>query len=97
MRANKSAALAGRYNRAIGSTAPTQVCTSQCNSTQMASADIKEWIDALGDIPQGDGSIAVTNAGIATVSVAWYERHETDQANSVNAANQINFQLTTQL
>ena len=89
MRANKAAALAGNYARDFGDSKPTQTCSSACSASNMALADQNGWVDAVSRLPSGDGSIAVTNTGAATVIVRWDDVRDSNNLTS--------FQLTTQL
>jgi type IV pilus assembly protein PilV len=88
LRANKVAALAGNYARALGDAVPSQTCTTACTPSNMADADINQWIGNVSTLPSGDGSIAVTNAGAATIVIQWDDTRDN---------NLTNFQLTTQL
>ncbi len=63
MRANRTQALAGAYAIGFGG-APT--------AGTVAGDDLTQWKARLaGELPQGDGSVAVSAAGIATVEVRW--------------------------
>lgn len=89
MRANKAAAMAGSYARSFGDSKPSTTCSSICTPSQMAEADENEWVDALAKLPSGDGSVLVTSAGLATVTIRWDDNRDT--------SNLISFQLTTRL
>ncbi len=68
MRANRTAALAGSYNRAMGDAAPTP--------GDLATRDVNDWLTVFVNVllPAGDGSIACSNAtNVCTVVVAWDE------------------------
>jgi len=96
MRANKASAIAGDYARSFGDTKPTQTCTSatsNCSGSQMAQADIKDWLESLQGLPSGDGAISVTSSGIATIIVHWNDTRDT----SGNSSNLTSFTITTQL
>lgn len=90
MRANRQAALAGGYNRSYGAAVSNQTCSSTCNASQMAAADMREWVLGLQRLPSGDGAITVTNAGVATVRISW-----DDDRNPDTGADE--FRLDTQL
>jgi type IV pilus assembly protein PilV len=62
MRANRQQALNGQYNLALGD-APA--------GGNLAGNDLTAWINALGALPGGDGSVNVDNAGVVTIEVAW--------------------------
>lgn len=95
MRANRTAALAGSYDRDYGDSQPTQNCAAACNPVQMAASDEREWVDSLNRLPAGDGDITVNIAtGVTTVTVYWDE--ERDNA-TVTAANSMKFTLATVL
>ena len=97
MRANKPAALAGDYARNFDDATPTQTCTASCSTSNMALSDQREWVNALSQLPSGDGSIAVTNAGAATIIVCWDDARVGDAADAEGECNLTQFQLTTQL
>ncbi|MEG0007730.1 MAG: type IV pilus modification protein PilV [Aeromonas sp.] len=61
MRANRSAALAGQYNIALG---------ERASGATAAVADLQYWKQTLGSLPQGDGAVVVSQ-GRATISVQW--------------------------
>lgn len=65
MRVNRAAALAGDYNLALADPKPT--------GTTLPDADRAGWLTQVESLPAGDGSIAVTAAGVATVVVQWSE------------------------
>lgn len=65
MRANRAAAVAGSYNLAMDAGAPA--------GNTLVDLDRAEWLAQLQGLPGGDGSINVTNAGVATVTVQWSE------------------------
>lgn len=63
MRANRTEALQGAYNVAVGS-APT--------GGTLAGADLQRWKTLLaGNLPAGDGSVTVDLQGNATVRIEW--------------------------
>ena len=62
MRANRQQALNGQYNLALGD-APA--------GATLAGNDLTAWINALGALPGGDGSVNVDNTGVVTIEVAW--------------------------
>lgn len=69
MRANRAVALAGGYNLALGATP---------GGSALAAADLSEWDAALSNtLPVGDGSIAVTANGRATIIVQWNDARGT--------------------
>jgi type IV pilus assembly protein PilV len=80
MRANRAAAVSGSYNGTYDSdyTVPGQTCDNICTSAQMAASDLREWVTALRRLPGGQGQIAVTNAGVATVQVSWDDDRNPD-------------------
>jgi type IV pilus assembly protein PilV len=67
MRANRSAALAGSYNVAIGSS----------TGTGMAGTDLADWKSALAEaLADGDGSVSVDLTGNVTIVVRWQDRRD---------------------
>lgn len=68
MRANAQLAAAGSYNVALGAALPTP-------ASAIVQTDLQEWASGLAQsLPNGTGSIAVSNAASATVTVQWFER-----------------------
>jgi type IV pilus assembly protein PilV len=69
MRANRTAALAGAYNVALG-VVPT--------GTTLADVDVVAWKQVLADVlPAGDGSVVLAGTPanpIATITVQWTDR-----------------------
>ncbi|QKT04351.1 type IV pilus modification protein PilV [Ectothiorhodospiraceae bacterium 2226] len=69
MRANRAAAATGAYNIDVGATP---------SGGDLAGAELQAWKAALArNLPQGDGSIAVSTSGreiAVTVRVEWRER-----------------------
>lgn len=73
MRANRSSAIQGEYNIALGVNAPA--------GADIASADLHAWTAALSaNLPSGDGSITV-NGHQATVTVQWLENWDESLGN----------------
>ncbi len=65
MRANRTAALSGSYNIAMGTAA---------TGTNTPSIDLIAWQADLTALPAGQGSVAINAAtGVATVSVQWVD------------------------
>jgi len=76
MRANRTVALAGAYDIAIGGAAAAATCEGvgvNCGPNGIAGADLSEWKQALANnLPSGDGSIARNGNGtIFTITVQW--------------------------
>ena len=65
MRVNRAAAQAGNYDLAMAAPKPT--------GTSLPDVDRAGWLTQVESLPGGDGSIAVTAAGVATVTVQWSE------------------------
>jgi type IV pilus assembly protein PilV len=67
MRANRTAAIAGDYNLAMGDD-PSAGGT-------LAEQDLDDWVNnyVAQLLPAGDGSVNCTNAGVCTVIVQWDE------------------------
>lgn len=97
MRANKVAALAGDYARDFDDQVPTTTCASTCSTSDMASSDEREWMNAISQLPSGDGSFTVNNAGSATVIVCWDDNRTGDGSDSAGECNLTQFQITTML
>lgn len=70
MRANRTEALNGTYDRNLGDSVSPQTCYAPCNGTQLAQSDVREWISSVQSLPAGDGAIDV-DGGIATVTISW--------------------------
>lgn len=73
MRANRQEALLGRYNLALG---------DEPAAANLAGDDLDAWMDALGTLPGGDGSVDVDNAGVVTIEIAWTDASD-DNAGDV--------------
>ncbi|MCG2578312.1 type IV pilus modification protein PilV [Dechloromonas sp. XY25] len=64
MRANRSSALAGQYNIAMGSAASS--------GSAVSTQDLVRWKSNLSKaLPSGDGSIQVNGTGSATITIQW--------------------------
>ena len=93
MRANRTVALSGSYNRAIGDTAPTATATRADN-------DLKEWYAAIKALMPNakngasDGAIQVNPDGAATITIQWGERDTKDAA---VPADPLQFSTNTEL
>jgi len=61
MRANRSAALNGQYNIALGETV---------SGSSMAVQDLLHWKRVVAELPGGDGAVMVS-AGRATITIQW--------------------------
>lgn len=73
MRANRQVAIAGQYNLDIGDNAPT--------GGSLPDRDRAEWLALLGNLPSGDGAIAVAADGSTTVTIRWDDRRAGGNAN----------------
>ncbi|MCP4234636.1 MAG: type IV pilus modification protein PilV [Aestuariibacter sp.] len=62
MHANRALALAGSYDIALADPAPS--------TSTIQGSDVANWLNALAELPSGDGSVVVA-AGIATITVQW--------------------------
>jgi len=68
MRANPARAAAGLYNIGLDAAEPTAF-------ESVADQDLQQWRRALATrLPGGTGSVAVSAAGVAEVSIRWTER-----------------------
>lgn len=65
MRVNRTAAIAGHYNRLLTDPAPT--------GSTLANADLKGWLRQVGSLPEGRAAISVNSAGVTTITVRWDE------------------------
>ncbi|MBX3704488.1 MAG: type IV pilus modification protein PilV [Steroidobacteraceae bacterium] len=69
MRANRTAALAGAYDIALGANPA---------GAALSDLDLTTWKDTLADIlPAGDGAVALAG-NVATITVQWTDRLGTD-------------------
>lgn len=78
MRANRSQALTGNYNLALGANPA---------GGGLAFADLDDWKSALAVLPEGDGSVdvdvnLVTNTATATIVVDWTDASDDNQGDS---------------
>ena len=91
MRANMTAVKAGNYTRnygyasAVGNipTAPGCGAGSECNSTDMATRDLSEWVnDIAKSLPDGAGALVPTtnNATAFNIVVMWKEKTLVDSS-----------------
>lgn len=81
MEANKAAAVAGNYVLALTSTssvAATNCAAAACDSTNLASWDISQWGQAIGNLlPQATWQITQTTAGnpsTYSIVINWTDR-----------------------
>jgi type IV pilus assembly protein PilV len=72
MRANRQQALNGLYNLDMDD-APA--------AAGLVGDDLDAWMDALGALPNGDGSIAVVN-GVVTIEVEWTDASDDNAADT---------------
>lgn len=76
LRANRTVAIAGSYNRALGSPA---TCSTTAPTGLILAKDIGGWKNSIAcALPEGDGSIAVdtTNRHV-TITVQWDDSRAT--------------------
>lgn len=65
MRVNRTAALAGSYAVAVGT-------SSIASGNGIANSDVSSWKSSIGSaLPAGDGSVDGCPAGVCTVTVQW--------------------------
>lgn len=85
LRANRTVALAGSYELAMGD-------SPSANST-LAEKDIKDWIDNYVSVllPAGDGSITCDNDGVCTVVIQWDESRMGGTATSSSSTASFTF------
>lgn len=85
MRANRSAAISGDYDMALGASvsAPGTSCSgsgaSTCSPDQVAAEDQYQFNQAVADLPSGQGSIQrVNTAGrtLVRITVRWDESRD---------------------
>lgn len=87
MRANRNDALAGNYNIALGVSA---------GGTDPASLDEAAWKTAVAaNLFQGDGSVSVDAAGVATIVIRWNDARGNTSLQS--PGDVLTFQTSTQL
>ncbi len=95
MRGNLVAARAGSYDRVFQAVEP--------GTGTAPAAEVTEWMRRLGNLPRGDGSIAVdTVNNRVTISVRWDDRRALDRTaaeqTATTAAGQMSmFTLVTSL
>jgi type IV pilus assembly protein PilV len=65
MRVNRAAAVKGEYNLIMDDPKPT--------GTSLPKVDLAGWLTQLERLPDGDGAVTVTPAGVATITVRWSE------------------------
>jgi type IV pilus assembly protein PilV len=83
MRANRSQAMVGRYDIAVG---------AGVNSVGIAQDDLTEWRASLAQLPAGDGGVEFDGNEV-TITVQWTDASD-DNPEDVTA---MQFQLQTEL
>jgi type IV pilus assembly protein PilV len=83
MRANRSQAMVGRYDIAVG---------AGVNSVGIAQDDLTEWRASLAQLPGGDGGVGFDGNEV-TITVQWTDASD-DNPEDVTA---MQFQLQTEL
>ncbi|MDP5240135.1 type IV pilus modification protein PilV [Uliginosibacterium sp. 31-16] len=83
MRANRTAAIAENYDRALGDAVPT--------GTSTAETDISNWLTEIAArLPSGDGSIDVSAVtGEVTITIAWDESKSGAPSNSFSVRSRL--------
>lgn len=79
MRANRAVAKDGLYALPLATTAGSlgTPCVTSCTDTQLRTRDQIEWLELVGRLPNGDGSIAMATINgdvdrdLVTVQVRW--------------------------
>lgn len=69
LRADRAAAIAGSYNLTLAAAAPS--------GSALVDTERAGWLGQLAVLPTGDGSINVTSAGVATITVQWNDSRAT--------------------
>lgn len=69
LRADRVTAIAGSYNLTMAAVAPA--------GSTLVDTERAGWLGQLAVLPSGDGSIDVTSAGVATVTVQWNDSRAT--------------------
>lgn len=88
MRANRTDALAGNYNIALGAAA---------SGTGTANLDKAAWKSALASsLFQGDGSVSVDVNGVATIVIQWNDARGNSPL-QIAGGDTLTFQTSTQL
>ena len=87
MRANRTEALAGRYDLA------NKTASYDASASQLTSDDLDDWVAYLNTttiLPTGNGSIdCTTTAGVCTVTVTWDDTRGAAAAQSFTMSTEI--------
>ena len=83
IRANRDSATAGDYDIVYAATAPAPGCSggSGCSVVDVANRNLAEWRSYVARLPEGEGEISVTAAGVVEVKVRWADTR--DSANKL--------------
>lgn len=70
MRANKTQAVDGLYDRKLGAPRPEPT-----GSAPLAKRDLSTWLTNLQrELPSGDAEVSVSSGGDVSVTIQWFER-----------------------
>lgn len=76
MRANRQAALDGRYNFDYDTDPPIVSCTDRCTALTIARMDVRTWRTYVERLPAGESEIDVDAGGVATIRVQWADSRD---------------------
>ena len=78
MRANRDSAVAGDYDITYATATPATACAggSGCSATDVANRNLNEWRAYVQRLPEGEGEISVTAAGVTEVKVRWADTRD---------------------
>ncbi|MFP3874774.1 MAG: type IV pilus modification protein PilV [Thiohalophilus sp.] len=95
MRANREAAIAGRYNADDTTEGNDEGCdtsTATCSTDYMALHDIYEWKQLVSDtLPEGTASVAQdpVNEDLFTITIAWEDPGTPDEVSDYQLRSRI--------
>lgn len=94
MRANRTLALTGVYNLALGDATPALTGTPT-----LATRDLNAWRTLLAQaLPAGTGAVAIDpTTNLCTITVQWGERGRQGENGSTTAAQNVTFVTRTQI
>lgn len=86
MRANRAAAIAGNYDKALSAFDPLAAVPG--TSAPVAQSDLYDWYRKLNSELRASGAIDCNNAGICTITVQWDDRRAEEKRDDTRNPNE---------